>query len=362
MGSKRISLLLFFCCLGLASAQQRSGNPLDTVPPHIQPLTHFGERAAWSPDGRRIAFVHKTLGDAFEVEVAGRAVRCLTCHFGHSGFYRVQYLPNGDYILIGPEMVRGLEEARWDESELWLLKSDLSSEPFRLGQRLSEGVAISRVVPRLAWVVSSRQYPDLIEENVTELWIGDVVYENGKPRIEGKKKIHQDRWPQCWLEAQDFRNRDRELIFSCYQPDNESEVVGVNLESGSVTNYTGSPDVYDEPEGIFPDGEYTLVESDLQNDRGDHFIDIWKLKLDGTGRDYTRLTFFSDFGGFKASNPVVSPDGRFMAFQMAKSKDEPGVGYGILLFDFAQFEDEARAEDDRTPAGQSVKKRGQTVE
>jgi hypothetical protein len=30
---------------------------------------------------------------------------------------------------------------------------------------------------------------------------------------------------------------------------------------------------------------------------------------------------------------VVSDDGRYMAFQMARSGDPAGVGYGILLYD-----------------------------
>jgi hypothetical protein len=29
----------------------------------------------------------------------------------------------------------------------------------------------------------------------------------------------------------------------------------------------------------------------------------------------------------------VSDDGRYLAFQMAKSKDPAGVGYGIFLYD-----------------------------
>lgn len=110
--------------------------------------------------------------------------------------------------------------------------------------------------------------------------------------------------------------------------------MGVELQSGRVTNYSNSPEVYDEPEGIFPDGEYTLVESDKHTGRGDSYIDIWKLQLDGTGKDFTRLTFFTDYAGYKASNPVVSPDGKRMAFQIAKSTDPPGVGYAILLFEF----------------------------
>jgi hypothetical protein len=33
-------------------------------------------------------------------------------------------------------------------------------------------------------------------------------------------------------------------------------------------------------------------------------------------------------------NPVVSTDGKFMAYQVAKTTDEAGVGYGILLMHF----------------------------
>ena len=61
-------------------------------------------------------------------------------------------------------------------------------------------------------------------------------------------------------------------------------------------------------------------------------MDLWKLKLDGTSA-YERLTFFSDYPGYKASNPVLSDDGRFIAFQMAKSREAAGVGHGIFLYD-----------------------------
>jgi hypothetical protein len=72
----------------------------------------------------------------------------------------------------------------------------------------------------------------------------------------------------------------------------------------------------------------------LGGDHGSRNIDIWKLRLDGTGKDFVRLTNFNDYEGFKASNPVVSTDGRFMAFQLARTTDEAGVGYGLLLYRF----------------------------
>ena len=33
------------------------------------------------------------------------------------------------------------------------------------------------------------------------------------------------------------------------------------------------------------------------------------------------MTHWGDYDGYKASNPVVSPDGRTIAFQSARSKD-----------------------------------------
>jgi Tol biopolymer transport system component len=49
--------------------------------------------------------------------------------------------------------------------------------------------------------------------------------------------------------------------------------------------------------------------------------------------EYVRLTHWGEYDGYKASNPVVSPDGKTIAFQSARSKDAAGVGYGIYLMD-----------------------------
>ena len=51
-----------------------------------------------------------------------------------------------------------------------------------------------------------------------------------------------------------------------------------------------------------------------------------------------RLTYFSDYKGYKSSNPVISDDGRFMAFQLAKASDLAGIGYGIFIMDLQMAE------------------------
>jgi len=67
---------------------------------------------------------------------------------------------------------------------------------------------------------------------------------------------------------------------------------------------------------------------DRQNSK---YVDIWRLRLEASSADFIRLTRWGDYDGYKASNPVVSPDGRWIAFQSARSVDPAGVGYGIFL-------------------------------
>lgn len=91
---------------------------------------------------------------------------------------------------------------------------------------------------------------------------------------------------------------------------------------------------YDEAEGVFADGRATAVEREPENWTliPSGHIDIWRTALDGSGRS-ERLTFFSDFAGYGANNPVVSPDGRWMAFGLRDVDGPHGNGQGIFLYD-----------------------------
>jgi WD40-like Beta Propeller Repeat len=97
--------------LGLGQAQ-KSGSPEKNPPPNIIQLTGFGERPSWSPDGKRIAFMSKSFGDAFEIDLETKMIRLLTGHFLHKGFLRVQYLPNGDFFLIGARTFEDIRATR----------------------------------------------------------------------------------------------------------------------------------------------------------------------------------------------------------------------------------------------------------
>jgi Tol biopolymer transport system component len=314
----------------LVAQGTKSGSPEENLPPDITQLTAFGERASWSPDGRRIAFMSKSFGDAFVVDVSTKMIRLLT-HYPSAGYLRVQYLPNGDFFLIGARTFSDITTTRSRDQEMWVLPADGKGQPIPLDHKISEGVAISRKTTKIAWSNMRGQYPDLLAEGESVIYTADIVDEGGQPELKNKKEVLRAKAPECTLEAQDFRRNDTELIYTCYRSP-FADVFGIDLNTSKVTTYRRIPDEYNEVEGIFPDGEYTLVESSREQiKQNSNYIDIWKLKLEPNSTDFVRMTRWGDYPGYKASNPVVSPDGRAIAFQSARSSDPAGVGYGIFL-------------------------------
>ena len=317
------------------TAPRPGESPADHLPPYITQVTWFGERADWSLDGRKLLFLSKTFGDAMELDLETRRIRNLTAHYPHCGYTRALYLKNGDVLLSGPEV---FDPKRPHEARVhcWLYVLDRSfARPAQpLGTKCSEGPAVSRSRMHIAWTHVAAQYPDQMPPGSSRMQEADIVFDDGKPRLANQRLIIDSRdLPfKCTLETQNFRPpEEKELTFSAYGYQG-TEACGVDLVTKKVTNYSNAPGQYDEPEGIYPDGQFTLVECDRQNLQGPNHVDLWKLKLDGTGY-VARLTHFSDYPGYKASNPVVSDDGRFIAFQMAKSGDSAGVGHGIFVYD-----------------------------
>ena len=317
------------------AAPKDGESPTDHLPPHITWLTAFGERADWSHDGKQVLFLSKTFGDAMEIDLQTKAIRNLTAYYPHHGYTRALYLANGDILLSGPATFDPAHpgDARV-QCFLYVLDKSLTKPAMPLGTKCSEGPAVSRKRMHIAWTHVAAEYPDEMPAASSRMQEADIVYEDSKPKLVNQKPILDSRdLPfKCTLETQNFRPPDeKELTFSAYGYQG-TEACGVDLVTKKVVNYSNAPDQYDEPEGIYPDGQYTLVECDKQNHRGPGSVDLWKLKLDGSGQ-YERLTYFSDYPGYKASNPVVSDEGRFIAFQMAKSRDAAGVGHGIFVYD-----------------------------
>jgi hypothetical protein len=103
-----------------------------------------------------------------------------------------------------------------------------------------------------------------------------------------------------------------------------AEACGVGLCTETLTNYSDAPGRHDGPEGTLPGGKPNCIGPDRESGmrkREHHYIDIWKLALDGR---MELLTHFNNYPALKAPNPAVSAGGWYMAFQMAKVGGRPG--------------------------------------
>ena len=315
-------------------------SPVDHLPANVTRLTAFGERADWSRDGERILFLSKTFGDAMEIDVRTKSIRNLTAHYPHHGYTRALYLSDGNILLSGPREydVKNPRDARV-QCFLYVLDRRLNKPAQPLATRCSEGPAVSRKRMHIAWTHVAAQYPDAMPAGSSRMQEADLVIDEttGQARLANERTVLESRdLPlKCTLETQNFRPpEEKELTFSAYGHQG-TDVCGVDLATKKVVNYSAAPDQYDEPEGIVADGLHTLVECDRQNHLGPGHVDLWKLALDRSGK-LERLTFFSDFPGYKASNGVVSDDGRLVAFQLAKAAEAAGVGHGIFVLDLAK--------------------------
>jgi hypothetical protein len=318
--------------------KRKEGSPMDHLPSNITMLTHFGERADFSPDNKQIAFMAKSFGDAMLYDLKTKQISCLTCNVPGAVFLRVMHLSNGDYILIGPEKFEDINISRHRDNELWYLKKQKGAKPLKLGIHMSEGMAISKHHLTVAFS-KLHDHDASIPEGASRLILADVDLSDSIPKLANERTVYASPDRNCTIEAQDFYDNDTKMTFTCYEPNGFASVMGIDLKTLEVVNFSKKPNTYNECEGIMPNGKYTMVEGDRQCDwlggkRGSGNIDIWKLKLDGTGKDFVRVTTFNDYEGFKASNPVLSTDGKFMAFQLANTKDPAGVGYGILIYRF----------------------------
>ena len=292
----------------------------------INLLLKQGQRADFSHDGKKILYVTKAGGEVEEIDFKTGQVRRISAFERpeNVGFYRALYLANGDYILTGGP--------GRDKCIFYFLDKSLNHPPYILNEPIREGPAVSRKRMRIAWI-----------PNFKQIWMGDISYSEGFPQIINRKLIVESdkievkgtRDPDG-IEPQNFRPpMETELIFSHYlQGGRFCETMGVDLNSGKIVNYSKAPKEYDEPEGIFPNGNYTMIECDKHNQKGVPGIDLYMLKLNGSGKS-RRLTFFSEVDGEISSNPVISDDGRYMAFDCGggRSDDDKGYKIGIYLMD-----------------------------
>ncbi|MFN8091588.1 MAG: hypothetical protein U0599_05080 [Vicinamibacteria bacterium] len=336
--TRRRSILALVLLAVLTAPASPGLDPLAGLPPYMRVVLAWGQRPEWDRDSRHLVFMEKAFGDAYRLDLATGTVTPLTTHFFHDGFDRVLPLANGDYLLTGTRDFEAKDPWKTRHRlEMFVLDKSLAKPAVPLGEWCDEGPAVSRTRLHLAWTAPGQR----------DMYEADLVYAaDGAPSLSGRRLVlsYADRPQTERLETQDFRPPDeKELLFSCYsgtveEPFYFSDVCGLDLATGRVRNYTSTPEQYDEVEGVFPDGQHTMVESDRHGVNRKWKIDVYRLALDGTNHA-DRITFFDAIGGpYHGSNPVVSPDGRFAAVQLGIHGMGAGQGRGLVVVDLAAWE------------------------
>jgi len=307
-----------FCwCLiitGIFSNSFAASFPKELLPPHIRNLTDVGQRCEWTMDGQAIAYVTSAGGEVRQTDA--NTGQTISISNGENGYYRVLVLPNGDYVVT-----KGLAR---NNAKLQILDKSLTKPATAFDLIIQEGPVVSRTALKIAYT-----------SNMSNIYVADIVYNNGVPTLQNKKEVVNGMGS---VEPQNFRPPlENELIFSCYGCASH-EIYGVDLNTLKKINYSKADSSKEEPEGIYPSGKSTLFEGDKHDLCGDYCVDIYTMVLDGTGLNWTRLLAWQDvlneFGQrFKSSNPAVRDDGKAFCFQEAISGEGPGVGQGIYIFD-----------------------------
>jgi hypothetical protein len=317
---------------------------LDDPPKFHEKLLDYGERPYWSPDGKRIAFVESNYGDICEINFETREVRNLTKNLGeHHSFLRVLFLANGDYLLIGPKVFKDRKISRGTESELWVMDKDAKTAPKPLGRAIFEGCGVSAISNKITYSMNGRHDPNLESPDDYEVHVTEIIYGPHGPEL-GQDQVIYRANNGLRPEPQDFRYNDTQVIMAEYfnspfsSPDNwNCTVKGIHIETGEVTTFIDETLIHNECEGIFPDHEHTCLECSRDFINSHPPIDLWKLKLDGTGRR-VRMTQMIDHLPWRANNSNVSPDGKWLAYMVNTVSDEPGYGRGLGLLHLQEWE------------------------
>ena len=316
---------------------------MQELPPYFSILTTWGVRPEWDEKSENIYFLNKLVGDVFKINIATREVSHVTASFYHGGIHRVLCLSNGDLLLaMGSDIFDATnpEKDRHAGLGLYVLTKDRPNSPYPLNAYCDEGPAVSKNSMKIAWTTKGQR----------EIKAGEINYKEGVPYLKDVETIisYADSSAYVRLESQDFRPPlNEELIYTHYWGDEKdqyynSQVFGFNLRTKETKKYTDLPKSYNEAEGIFPDGNYMVIESDRHQpmeERNKYKLDIYKLKLDGSGQ-VERLADFSTryFNMIKSDNPVVNNKGNMIAHQFGFQKGA-GDGRGIFLFNLDLYEE-----------------------
>ncbi len=238
------------------------------------------------------------------------------------------------------------DATRFSNIELFWMDAEARRPPVPLQRTLFEGVAIGHKDNLIAWSEVTPRASSFAGMKTTRIMTGRVVVSAGSASIQQESNVLTlDAATQCLAEPQDFYPGDAKLTLPCYHYVTKladgrlSDVLSLDLKTRELTTIPTPAALYGEVEGMFPDGKRTLVECSADKPNG---MDICVLDLKRDNPRYTRLTHVMDYGRWKFGNPVVSPNGRQIALQIAAVPSveqiaDRGAGQGVIVINLPSY-------------------------
>lgn len=339
-------------------------------------ILDWGDRPVWSPDSKRIAFTVSEFqtGPAYEMDVATRKVRCLTCRWGASGLVaRIYYLPDGSYLLLAPGSLETAEQTlnakpqNIPKTFLYWMPADLSLPPQALGASAFGEIAIDYDhspdgATRIGWGDMEGRF---------RLVMGDVV-NDGKRAFLVNRTLLYDKAPNdptsdiSFTEAYDFIDGGKTLLFFSMEKKRLfNGMYRIDTATGQIEPMP--TDGQHNETHSFPDTRFGLEESNRASDpsspyrgisghpkplvamllkqRGEKNADEIAARYGGNGFDLyvvewatgkrRRLTVTSDLGG-EAHQSSPARDGQHIAFSVRAPRTGPFAGKpGLYLGTFS---------------------------
>lgn len=314
------------------------------LPPYVSVLTTWGVRPEFDRTGEHVYFLHRLIGDVFKVNIRTREITSVTADVFHRGIQRCHVLANGDLLLGVGDLLTGDIQRDKERLFMYVMKQDEPTKLYPLGEWFNEGAAVSRSSLRIAWTAG------VGPNDQVQMRMGEIVYRDGTPYLADVRTVLSLASSEqiVHVETQDFvPPQDRQLLFTRYygpmgDPYRNAEVCSLDLVSGEVTDLSHAPESYDEAEGVFPDGRWTMIESDRHLPaalRNKYKVDIFRMRLDGSGQVEQLADLAQRFPEtHRSDNPVVDPTGRYIAYQYGFSQGGGAKGRGIFLLDLQKLE------------------------
>ncbi len=297
-----------------------------TAPFRMTRVLGWGSRPDWSADGRKLAFTESDVRDthAYELDLATRTVRCLTCRLGMAGMVtRVYYLPDGSFLLLAPRNIGSEDVSRrtdtisdvMDQELYWMSAPGAPLQP--LGAPAFGEIAISRDVAkdgsvRLGWG-ELRKDRSLLHIATLSLANGRASLSDGRILYDSAKR-HEPA-SVTMSEAYGFADNNRALTFYTILADGKTvngEMYQVDIASGKLSS------LYDDPAHsethLFPDERYGLEETNRSSDPAGAYRGV-------SSHDAGVLSFVAKYSGMRLPSPAELAD--YAPHGMLKGFDRP---------------------------------------